>query len=79
MSDVDKRDENNDGPHLDSVIGFLQGQKTEQQRIIKLLEGLALHKDRCEYPGWCEFHCRADTYQFVIELIRGEFDVEKIV
>ena len=69
----------NDLIHTNAVIAFQQGEQRERERIIKLLEGFGLHKDRCEYPGWCEFHCRADTYQFVIQVIKGDANVENIV
>ena len=36
MSDVNDSLESNDGIHLDAVIGFLQGQKKERERIINL-------------------------------------------
>jgi hypothetical protein len=70
MSDI------NDLIHTNARVAFDQGVKTEQHRIISLLQPLAEHDEElCYFEGklqcWPE-DCSAFMYQVAIGLIKGE-------
>jgi hypothetical protein len=62
------------------ILGCLEREidshvKGERNRIIKLLEPLAKHDESCYEQGKvsCYFEdCHASSYQYAIELIKGE-------
>jgi hypothetical protein len=71
MSDI------NDLIHSNARVAFDQGVKTEQQRILTLLQPLAKHdEEMCYNEGklqcWPE-DCNADIYISAIRLIKGEY------
>lgn len=51
--------------------GFERGAVEERDRIIELLEPLAEHSELCELGCYPE-DCSADSYQYAIQLIKGE-------
>ena len=56
-------------------INLQIGEMVERERIIKLLEPLAKHDESCYEEGKvsCYFEdCHASSYQYAIELIKGE-------
>lgn len=56
-------------------LGQFKGATDERERIIKLLEPLAKHDELCYDNGKlsCYFEdCQASSYQYAIELIKGE-------
>jgi hypothetical protein len=54
---------------------WTQGEEAERERIIKLLEPLAQHDEWCYDEGKVSCYsedCQASSYQYAIELIKGE-------
>ena len=66
----------NDLIHSNARVAFDTGVKTEQQRILTILEPLAEHdEEMCYHEGKLECwpdDCSAPLYQFAIDLIKGE-------
>ncbi len=52
-------------------LAHLGGMRDEQLRIIKLLEPLAVHDELCKHGCYPE-DCSAASYEYAIELIKGE-------
>jgi hypothetical protein len=50
---------------------WAQGAEAERERIIKLLEPLAQHDKFCNQGCYPE-DCSAPSYEYAIELIKGE-------
>jgi hypothetical protein len=62
----------NDLIHTNAHNAFAIGVKTEQDRILKILQPHAEHDDWCKDGGCYPEDCSAGIVQYLIDKIRGE-------